>query len=306
MDLLRNLLHAAQSIGPGIKRSFVGLLDRPIQTTISVSFIVAIFVILGSSRLYSQHLDEVLIQLSAEAHGIIFDILSFGVLMYWINAATEKRITIRNCLSEIADIKTISSEYSTLMILRNIRKLNRVSVTKINLCHVKLNGVRLDNADLVESELHMVNLEKSTLQGINLSDTRCTGANFNGANMQHARCHRMAGPESGFIGTNLAMADFSAARLMMCDFTEAKMISTTFIDADLSECRFDGASILFCDFRGVRGLNIFSLLTASELKNNKYDKEVARALDTAMAARLKAHSESDSRQGPNFPLQRVI
>ena len=128
--------------------------QRPILTTSIVLFFVVALLLSISLPLHQGKLNDYMIAVLMEAHGMIFDIAVIGILILWLNKSGEKQINIRNNHNEIDDFRDWKSPEASYRILGAIKRLNREDIYKI---------------DLHECYLRTINLSYINLQGSNIN-----------------------------------------------------------------------------------------------------------------------------------------
>jgi hypothetical protein len=153
--------------------------EKPILTAI-ILFIIIWFLVSGASikrgKTYKgEFLDSVLV----EAHGLLFDIFVFGILIVFFNKMGEKRRNTKRWQEEIDDFRGWDEKEATFRIVGNIKRLNRNGITDIN-----LRGCFLSEANLWQAELKLANLVGADLNEANLFKANLKGVDFEGANLR--------------------------------------------------------------------------------------------------------------------------
>ena len=160
--------------------------EKPILTAFIV-FIIIWFLVSGASikrgKSYKgEFLDSVLV----EAHGLLFDIFIFGILIVFFNRIGERRRNIARWQEEIDDFRGWDEKEATFRIVGNIKRLNRNGEIKIDLSYCYLKGALLGLINLQGSLFLYSDLSDSSLVGTNLQNVHCHGTNFNGASLEDA------------------------------------------------------------------------------------------------------------------------
>ena len=164
-----------------------------------------------------------------EAHGTLFDILLFGIVLTFYEKYNEKRKDIKRLEEEIDDYRDWKEPEATYRIIGCIKRLNRHKVTAI-----KLHGCFLKNADLTNKiNLTSSDIWESDLENAHLYGTNLTNCCFNGSNLKNVK----------FNYANLRNATFYLSSLRKASFKESWLHSTSFERADLREVNFEYASI---------------------------------------------------------------
>lgn len=149
-----------------------------------------------------------------EAHGMLLDILIIGVFILWLNRLGEKKMEVQRYKNEIDDFRRWKSDEAKFRIVGNIKRLNRLNFSTINLISCYLNEANLSNLNLQDANLQWANLQDANLyyanlQGANLKDAKLQGAILLSANLQHAF----------LVGAKLRGADLRGADLRGADIT---------------------------------------------------------------------------------------
>lgn len=198
-----------------LKRAEDWFLKQPVLIAVVVLIVATMWVILLSKKYYDASFG---VNVLVEAHGMLFDIFVIGVFILWLNERGEKQRTIQRYHDEIDDFRGWDSPEAAYRIVGNIRRLNKLNVTNLNLagCYLKemdLNLVDLRGADLFSIKLQGAELERAKLQGAvlhlaELQDTRLHYAHLQGANLDAANLEG-----AYLINTELQDASFDWAIL---------------------------------------------------------------------------------------------
>ena len=147
------------------KEKVVKFLNRIIEEPVWISIIVlsflSILVIGLSLPLYFSETHDFLVNVLAEAHGMIFDIAVIGILIFWLNEQGQKRQRIRMYKDEIDDFRMWESEEAAFRTAGNIKRLNRHKIFDLNLY----------NCYLVKTNLNYVNLTGANVNNSNISNS---------------------------------------------------------------------------------------------------------------------------------------
>jgi hypothetical protein len=99
--------------------------EKPILKAI-ILFIIIWFLVSGASIMRGKNYKgEFLNSILVEAHGLLFDIFVFGILIVFFNKMGEKRRNIKRWQEEIDDFRGWNSEEAKFRIVGNIKRLNR-------------------------------------------------------------------------------------------------------------------------------------------------------------------------------------
>lgn len=264
-----------------IRRIFDRTLEEPLLVSFIVLLAVAALVVGVSWPYYFSDAHDLMINLLAEAHGMIFDILVISILIFWLNQVGQRKQRIRAYIDEIDDFRMWESEEAAFRTVGNIKRLNRHRIYDIdlvncflartNLNHVILKGANMNNAnisnsnlihtDLRRARLNRTNFENSNLNQVILEGSYASGANFRDANMIKSNLHNAF----------LIKADFSNAFLMEADLRGANLTGATLDMANLYKVDFRGAVGLVAEqFENVKTIYLarFEPSLGEQLKNN--------------------------------------
>jgi len=121
----------------------------PIRTAIAVLSALLIIISALSYKYYSQSFIE---NLLVEAHGIIFDIIVFGILVLWLDQRRAHNINISDIRDTIDALKSWRSPESSSRILFNYSRLRKMG-EKHDLSGCFLGGIQISAAVLNSSNL---------------------------------------------------------------------------------------------------------------------------------------------------------
>ena len=207
------------------------LLKQPVLIAFIVFLLAAMFVGSLSVKYYDGPFG---VNVLVEAHGMLLDILVIGVFILWLNQIGEKKRTIQRYRDEIDDFRGWNSEEAAYRIAGNIRRLNKLGVTDINLnsCHLEnmdLHWAKLQGAKLTDGNLQEANLFFAELQGAELYCAKLQGANLNKTKLQGAKFD-----DAEFEGACLTASDLRGAKgLTSKQLAEAKSLYEAKLDPDL-------------------------------------------------------------------------
>ena len=135
-----------------------------------------------------------------EAHGMMMDIILFGIILTLYERFTDKRKEIQRLHEEIDDYRGWDEPEAMYRIVGCIKRLNKKGVTKIDLkdCYLKkanlrnanLQGADLQGANLQEADFRVAGLRGANLKDVYLCTTNLQGADLRGADLQYANLER--------------------------------------------------------------------------------------------------------------------
>lgn len=219
--------------------------ERPVFLSFLV-FLVGAGIVGPLSIDYWLNEPEFLLNVAAEVHGVLLDLLLFGCLLVWFDQKAERKRRIEKYTNAINDLLGWKSEMATYRIVGSVRRLNRENAAPETLKDAYLSGADLQGADLSEASLHRANLSNADLQNADLSDTYLGAADLSGANLQQADLSGghfgvfagMRGSEEEgetiLAGANLRGANLQGIRHATADtFAEVETLFKARLDSDL-------------------------------------------------------------------------
>jgi uncharacterized protein YjbI with pentapeptide repeats len=255
------------------------VVERPLLTA-AVVLVLVTFVVVGLSMPY--YLEDpggFWPQVLAEAHGMIFDILIIGILLYWLNERGEVRQRIRTYQDEIDDFRQLESEEASFRTVGNIKRLNRHQVTQINLVNSCLPRTNLNYVNLKGSNMNSANLTNSSLIESNMEGARLNQANFENSNLNQVCLKSAYASGANFKDAFLIKAQLQNALLIKANFHNAYLMEADLRGSYLMGADFEQASLYKADLRGAKGLTVEQLLKAKTLFLAQMDKELQDQLE---------------------------
>ncbi len=255
------------------------VIQHPIRSSATVLVLVSIVVIGLSLPLYWTQFDEMYLNVLAEAHGMIFDILVIGMLLYWLREQGDKKQRISQYIDEIDDFRLWESEEAAFRNVGNIKRLNRHGITKIDLVGTYLRKTNLSKVNLTQANLNTANVSNSVLIEANLQEARLNQTNFENANLNQANLSKTYASGANFKDSFLIKANFEGAFLIKTDFSNAYLMEANLRNCALAETNFDDANLYKADFRGSEGLSLEQLQKAKSLYLAQFDPEIYAILE---------------------------
>ncbi len=242
--------------GPGTARSvlerYVAMLraDRPVLLSFVV-FLAAGGLLLPLSLDYWQNEPEFLINVLAEAHGMLLDLLVFGCLLLWFEKKAAQRRRIETYRNTINDFLGWESNEAMHRIVGNIRRLNR--------------------AGAAPETLKQAYLEHADLKGVDLSEASLNGATLAGADLEHA----------DLTDTYLGNADFTDANLRKADLAGAHFGIFAGMPAagETKETALSGANLRAANLRGIRNATAETFRNVETLYKARLDSELKEEIE---------------------------
>ncbi|MEM1136978.1 MAG: pentapeptide repeat-containing protein [Bacteroidota bacterium] len=215
-----------------------------IQTPIGITVVVGIILIIIISILDIRYLEsnsgrDILI----EAHGLLFDIFVFGVLLAYLNKFLEKKQKSERYKEEIDDFRGWEEKEAKYRIVGNVKRLNKLGYGKINLSNCYLADANLHKVNLIKANLHEADLSGADLRFADLSYSDLSSANLEGANLKHALLRGANLKDASLKNTVLDHTSLWRASLVGVELSGASMKRTNLMETDLTHATIDKANL---------------------------------------------------------------
>jgi BTB/POZ domain-containing protein KCTD9 len=231
--------------------SLVSILSKIINSPVGITFIVfAILSAITISLSWSFYNKSFYENVLSNVNGSLIDLFIIGIVLLWLNNRRESKYQITRWIEEIDDFRYWKEPEATFRIAGNIKRLNSVRISEIN--------------------LFRCNLEKAFLQKVNLKKAWLFGTIFKNA--------------------NLISANLSETTCMMTDFTNSILYKVNFSNADLSGTIFLNSDLSYADFTGAKGLSAAQLSQSQSLWNAKFDDGFLETIKSTCLKQLNAVS----------------
>lgn len=248
-------------------------------TTSPSRFFFTAFFVSGSIILYldqwscrdSTQWNAFWVDILVEAHGLLFDLIVFGILLSIYDALRSKNDRITRNEEEIEDFRSWDEKEAMYRIVGAIKRLNKEKVSKMALYNCNLNEADLqdrilDGSDMVEVKLQNADLRRAQLCKAVLMKAQLNNSNLEGANLEGA----------SLLSANLRNAKFGGANMAKTDLRGAQINGSTFVISD-SKINFDGISHLASLSEAkvstqdwIQKLKIWKVIGADEIAENYY------------------------------------
>lgn len=222
---------------------------------------------------WPKELNDVLI----EAHGVIFDLLVFGVVLAAYDHLRQKQQNVKRYQEEIDDFRGWDEKEAMYRIVGNFRRLNREGVSKIDLSYCYLSGARLNKVDLSGANLSGANLTRTNLSRANLTGADLSGANLSGADVTRAILAKVNISWANLSKAKLSNADLPMSDLTMSDLTSANLSNANLTGANLAMSTLTGANLSETNLTGA-DLTVANLTDANLSWANLRDADLNQAL----------------------------
>lgn len=233
--------------------------SNPVLTSLVVlvicfSIIFSFTIIKNSEGVpYYSYNDSFIENILVESHGMLLDIIVFGIIITIIELFRGKNQEIKRYNEEIEDFREWDEKEAKHRIGGNLKRLQGLGETKIDLTDCYLENFKHNDLKLVKSKMNRVNFIGSKLKN----------ATFNNCELRNAR----------FRGAELLNAKFNNSVLFGADFKDTELFGTEFINTTLNNV----------DFRGAKFKRIYSTkptFTKEEIeKPEKFDYITVRIVD---------------------------
>lgn len=295
------------------------LLERtPVFSMLLFALVLLMICVALSWNYYFLYTKDFIIQLLAESHGIILDVLVFGALFFWINNTFDRKRVVAQAYEEIEDLSQClridndegpkevynhlnnhpheddislkkklkasyksevkHTDYAVLRILRNIRTLNRHGIHELHLSHIEIPKAGLANVILKGSNMMCFRSIMANFTNADLSRCKLNTANLTFSHMEGALLRNVNAQNATFHFANLMKADLSDSVFINTDFSYAMLSHVNFSNSDLYGADFTNAEILNSDFRGCKNIKVTQLQKAKFLHNCKFDTDTRKQL----------------------------
>ena len=274
MKILRGIKYLFKKVAGFIER----VTEKPVLTTTLVFFIIAGIVISISFPHYFNINKDFYLNLLAEFHGTLVDILVIGILILWLNKIGEKKVRISSYLDEIEDFREWKSEEAKYRIVGNIRRLNKDNVYSLPIYNLDLNDITLKYINLRHSKINYSNFSNSNFIEINFQASKMHQTKFKNTYLNKCNFRNALMSGSFLPASKIIKSSFQGSYLFMASFEDADLMDVSFCNADLTFADFRNANLFNIDFRGVKGLTVAQLSAAKKLSNLQLDPELKKAI----------------------------
>ena len=269
------------------------LADKPIRF-FWAALAICTPIVLISHNLIWQGKSDILV----EAHGLLYDLFVFGVVLTAFQKITSKNDDIKRWQEELDDYRGWTEDEAAYRVAGLVRRLMDAGVDidfndlhggrlkkeiieelVKNFTFASLGGANLRGADLGEVKLKGAKLEGADLFRADLGGADLFRADLGGANLRSAKLGGAILYESKMLETNLRGADLEGAnlhgaKLRGADLMGAKLGGAHLFSVDLGEAylygaKLSGANLRFADLGGA---TLFKVdLGGADLRNTKLE-----------------------------------
>jgi uncharacterized protein YjbI with pentapeptide repeats len=285
------------------RKVIFSLQEEPIRVLFLSAFVIFVAGLLGGSKLYGTSIEDLYIQLVAQAHGAVLEILIMGALVFWINKMTDRKKLVDSCLDEIEELRPFSNEYTVIRAVRNIKKLNKHKVDRIDLSNFNLRKAPFEGIRLIDSNLSGTNFEEARLFRVNFEATNLSSAIMAKVALTDSTLNSAIANATCFEDAHLVKTSLRNAKLVSAQFDKATLNAVDLSLANLANTSWENATLYNVDFRGVIGLTIDSILKAKFVKDCQFDPEFSIELEKR---KKQFNSREGSASADRHTTQRVL
>lgn len=267
-----------------------------------ICFLFLSFIVIAFSKYNNFYCDSgVLNNILVEIHGSLIELFVLGIGLFFITKKIEERLEAKNYIDKINDLNSIKSKDYKKQIILNLRKLNRMKLSRFSLEEIDFSKENLKGMNLHISNLKLCNFYESNLKNVNFSLVNLHLANFKRADLENANFQYAVANVTYFIDCNLVNVNFSNTDLSEAIFINSylgqkiefsmdnfifKPSENTFSGnltyfkegANLENAILKDAVFINSDLKGVKNLTINQLLEAKTLYNCKLDDNLVTQL----------------------------
>lgn len=252
-----------------------------------------------------------------EAHGLVFDLLIFGILLAVYERIRSKHDKVQRYLEELDDYRgwrDPEAGYRVRGVLRRlqaegaevtdygdlhlgqcsqetieravklkayINSLEGASMVNANLEEAFLFGAKLTGAYLLRANLQFASLNSAIIKAVNLHGSNLYEANLESATLEDSNLGDSDLRKAKMMGTNLQRVKFLQADLEQADLFEADLTEAVLLFAKLYQVNFQNAKLIGAqlDKADIRGASFYgaSLTGASLIDVNIKDTNFRQA-----------------------------
>lgn len=175
-----------------------------------------------------------------EFHGLVFDLIIFGILITTYETISSKKEKIERYYEELSDYKFWKSEESMYRTRGIIKRLVCLGEKKLDLSFCYLAN---DNSMLLYTEMTEWNFTGATLTNCGFGASNMTSSNFTLAKLNRGTFIDVNLTHSNFRNTNLYLTKFENCNLTNVDFLNAPVESKNWF-SELKKSKNIGVEVL--------------------------------------------------------------
>lgn len=195
-----------------------------------------------------------------EAHGLIFDLLVFGLIWTVFEFFKNKKEKISAKKEEIDDLIQLKTDEARVGIISKMNSLYSMGVRKFYISGAYIKNGSLQEMDLTDSMMVLLNFEngsfvRSNLKNVNLTSSNLKNVYFTSASLENTQLTRSNLKKAKFTDT-----DFYCSDLSFCNFREAEFAENSYEKANFSGVKLNNALVDSLDwFEVLRSQNVIGV-----------------------------------------------
>lgn len=261
--------------------------EKILISPVFISFVVFVLATLVVYRLTLTKVDsaydrQFIRDVLVEAHCMLFDILIIGTFIFalhtLVESRREKKRNIKRWQEEIDDFRGWNSEEAKFRIVGNIKRLNRNSITEIDIINCYLKNAFLKEVSLQGASIWKSNLKNANLLGANLQDADITSINLQNARLESANLKRAFAFFSKNSYPFIKEANFQGADFDRANLEDVNFIKANFNGANFSHAKLKGAILNKVNLQEAKNLTIGQLSKVKTLYKAKLDPELEKQI----------------------------
>ncbi|MHA6248089.1 pentapeptide repeat-containing protein [Pontibacter sp. CAU 1760] len=168
-----------------------------------------------------------------EAHGLIFDLFVFGILITVFDFLRNRRESRSRYNEEIQDLLGWESDEAKVKILARLKRLYELRQRRFFLSKAYLKNADLSDYDLTDSILVFANIKSGSFIRSNLKNVKLTASNLQkvyftsaileNTDLSHTNCKGAFFTDTDLINTNFEKADLRKASFQCCYYEHVNM-----------------------------------------------------------------------------------
>ena len=211
--------------------------------------------------------------LLVEAHGMLFDLIVFGIILSIYEHYRGRVDRIERYNDEIDDFRGWDSKEAAHRIAGCIKRLNREGVTQMDLSYCYLSKIDLMQKTFEEGFRKSATLEEAYFWAANLKGPNLSWSDLQGVNLEEAILNIAV-----FNEVNLERANLQGAFLIGSDLSEANLKGANLKGANLEGADLKGANLERADLEGAIYTTNQLLLVKSLYKCKNLDPTIEAEL----------------------------
>lgn len=205
------------------------------------------------------------VDLLVEAHGLLFDIFLFSIILALYNNWYERKRNIKRHKEELEDYSGWEEEEASHRLVGIIKRLsnqgaNSLTLSRCNLARQHLSSINLTNSDILEcnfnsssffyvnfnnSHFESLDISKATFSLCDFTNTSLTECSFSESFFQHNKFISFMMFRVNFTSCEFNSAKFYSGKLSDSSFNSMELKRPVFYKCDLRTCYFYDCNFLY-------------------------------------------------------------